>query len=475
MMGLYGTLNLGARALQTQSQGLAVAGQNLANVNNTAYSRQRLLVQTTTALPTAIGPQGSGVSAVAIQRIHDALLDRQIQTEASVSGFWTARQSALQSTQTNLGEALGSSAQGTDGTSTAGAVGAQSTLGTELDGLFNEFQNLATSPASLSQRGVLLSQAQDLAAQFHQTDHRLAELQGTLNDSVNSGVSQASELLQSVASLNEQIRRAELGASGSANDLRDRRQQQLETLAGLTNVESVEEADGQVNLSIGGNLLVSGQQVLATLETYDAGSGQSLVRTSTGTPLTLTGGSIQGTIDARDGTLATVRSGLDTLAQTLATEVNSAHRAGFNLDGGTGADFFTGTTAATLAVNSALVGNPALIQASGNAGAAGDNQTALALAGLADKPFAALGGRTFAADYAGVVTTVGQALASANGQVADQQLVSGMLQQQRSSVSGVSIDEEMTDLLKYQKAFQASARIVTTVDQMLDEVINMKR
>jgi flagellar hook-associated protein 1 FlgK len=473
MMGLYGTLNLGTRALQTQSQGLAVAGQNLANVNNPAYTRQRLLVQTTGALPSALGSQGTGVSAVAIQRIHDSLLERQIQGEASVSGFWTANQNALQAAQTNLGEALDGTTRNANGTTSA--VGAQSTLATDLDGLFNEFQNLASAPASLAQRGVLLSKAQNLAAQFNQTDGRLASLNGTLNDSVTADVGQATELLQSVARLNEQIRRAESGASGSANDLRDLRQQKIETLAGLTNVETAEDPDGQVNVSVGGNLLVSGQQVLATLETYAAGGGQRLVRTSTGTALTLTGGSVQGTIDARDGALATLRGNLDTLAKTLATEVNTVHAAGFNLSGGTGADFFTGTSAGTLKVNAALVGNPALLQASGNPAAAGDNRTAQALASLAYQPLAALGGQTFAASYARTVIGVGEALATANGQVSDQQLVAGMLQTQRSAVSGVSIDEEMTDLVRYQKAFQASARIISTVDELLNEVINMKR
>lgn len=473
MIGLYGTLNLGTRALQTQSQGLAVAGQNLANVNNPAYSRQRLLVQTTPSLSAPCGSEGTGVSAVAIQRMHDALLDSQIQGETSYSGFWTAQQNALQYAQTNLGEALDSSAaQGTDA---SGAVGAQSSLANDLSGLFTEFQKLAQSPASLSERGILLKQAQNLAAQFNQTDGRLRDLNDTLNQSVTSDVAKADELLQSIADLNRQIRGAEAGASGSANDLRDLRQQKLESLAGLANVETAEDANGQVSVSIGGSLLVSGQKVLASLEAYDAGGGQQLVRTSDGTPLTLTSGSLQGTIDARDGALATVRSGLNTLAGTLIAEVNTVHRAGFNLSGGTGAVFFTGSSASDVEVNAALVSDPSLLQASGDPAAVGDNRTALALASLATQPITALGGQTLPAAYAGLVSSLGQSLSTADGHVQDQQLVQTMLQNQRSAVSGVSIDEEMTDLVKYQKAFQASARIISTIDEMLTEIINLKR
>ena len=473
MMGLEGTRNLGVRALQTQSQGLAVTGQNLANVNNPAYTRQRLLVQTSSGLPSAIGSQGTGVNAVGIQRIHNALLDRQIQNESSVSGFWSTQQRALLSAQTHLGEALDSSAQGTSGS--AGGLGAQSSLASDLDGLFNEFQSLAASPASLSQRSVLLSRAQNLAAQFNQTGQRLGELNDALNSSVVADVGEVNKLLQGVAQLNDQIRRAEAGTPGSANDLRDLRQQKIETLAGYTNVDVNEDADGQVNLAVDGTLLVSGRQVMETIEAYDSGGRQQMVRTSTGTALALTGGSIQGTIDARDGALATLRGGLDTLASTLATEVNAVHRGGYNLNGGSGADFFVGTSATTLRVNADLVRDPALLQASGTAGAVGDNQKLLQLAALADRPLAGLGGQTFSANYARRVSALGESLATANGQVEDQDLIAGMLQRQRSSVSGVSVDEEMTNLVQYQKAFQASARIVSTVDEMLTEVINLKR
>ncbi len=474
MLGLYGTLNLGTRALQTHSQGLAIAGQNLANVNNPAYTRQRLQLQTSATISTPDGPQGTGVTSAGIQRIHDSLLDRQIQNETSVSGFWNAQQGALRSTQWSLGEALNSSTQGASGTGGTNAA-ASSTLGTDLTGLFNEFHTLAASPASLPNRQVLLAKAQNLAAQFNEVDQRLAGVHATLNETVTQGVGEANELLTSIAHLNEQIRRSEAGGTGSANDLRDSRQQKLEALAELTNFESVEDSDGQVNITVGGELLVSGRQVLTPLVANDPGTGRVMVQTGTGVALGLTGGSLQGTIDARDGALASSRSELDTLAKTLATEVNTLHRSGFNLQGGTNADFFTGTTAADLAVNAALLGNPSLIQASGNATAAGDNQVALALGRLAEQPQAALGGRTFAAAYAHNITGVSQTLANANTQVEDQALLAGLLQGRRSSISGVSIDEEMTDLMKYQKAFQASARIVSVVDQLLDEILSLKR
>ena len=163
------------------------------------------------------------------------------------------------------------------------------------------------------------------------------------------------------------------------------------------------------------------------------------------------------------------------LASNLITEVNDIHSTGYSLTGSSGASFFTGTSAADMAVNTDLMGNPSLLQASGTSGATGDNQTALAMAKLAAKPLNALNGQTFSGGYSNAVTLLGQAAASVNSQMSDQKVVQNMLTQQRSSLSGVSLDEEMSNMITFQKAFQASAKIVSTVDEMLSTIINMKQ
>jgi flagellar hook-associated protein 1 FlgK len=224
--------------------------------------------------------------------------------------------------------------------------------------------------------------------------------------------------------------------------------------------------------------MVADGQVVDTVETYDAGGGQLLVRVaSTDTPLSLTGGSLQGTIEARDGSLAALRGNVNSLASLLITEVNTVHGAGFSLTGSTGEAFFLGTNAANIQVNTALQSNPALVQAAGVAGAPGDNQVALALAELSQKAHAALNNQTFNEGYgqAQAVAGFGQALSSVNTQLSDQELVEGMMKRQRDSISGVSLDEEMADLTRFQRAFEASARLITTVDELLQTVVNMKR
>jgi flagellar hook-associated protein 1 FlgK len=472
MLGLLGTLNLASRSLQTQMTGVEVTGQNLANVNTTGYTRQSVEIQTSPDVSTDIGQEGTGANAVAIQQVVNAILNSQIQTQQSTSGYWNAQQTALQSAQTGLDEFLNGTGSTTSTTSTNSTT--DTGLSGQLSGLFSAFQAVATSPTSISARQALVSSAQTLASTFNQVNSQLDASRASLNTSLGSDVDSANKLISGIADLNQQISTAEF-TGATPNDLLDEREQDLENLSSLTNITTSTGTNGAVDVSIGGQTLVSGDQVLDTLKTYDAGGGQLLVQTATGgVNLTLTGGSMQGTIDARDGELATMQSGINTLASTLITQVNSVHSGGFSLTGTTGANFFNGSDAATINVNAALVSNPSLIQASGTSTATGDNSVALQLADLASATQSGLSNQTFSDSYGQTVATLGDSLQTANEQVTNQTAVTNMLATQRSSVSGVNVDEEMTNLMSFQRAYEASAQLVTTVNTMLGDVLAMK-
>jgi flagellar hook-associated protein 1 FlgK len=339
----------------------------------------------------------------------------------------------------------------------------------------NEFQNLANDPSSLSERQIVVSKAAQLATQFNQTDGRIAAVQNALNGTLNGDVTQANQLLADIAKLNQEIGIAQTNG-GAPNDLLDTRQDKIEQLSELIKVDVSSGSNGALNISVNGTSLVTDIQVADTLETYDAGSGQLLLRTQTGgVPLNPVSGAMQGIIAVRDGALADVRSSINSLAATLISEVNQIHTAGYGLADSTGANFFNGSSAADIQVNNALLNNPSLVQASGAAGAPGDNQTALALAQLSSKSIAGLSNQTFNQSYTQAVTALGQAAASINCQVDDQKVVTNMLTKQRQSLSGVSLDEEMANMLTYQRAYQASSKIITTVDEMLSTLINMKQ
>jgi flagellar hook-associated protein 1 len=476
MLGLFGTLNLGIRSLSTQQQGMEVSGHNLANVNNPAYARQRLSIQTSVSLPTTLGPQGTGAEAVAITQIRSALLDRQVQSETSISGSLTAQQQALQLLQSDLGQQIDRQAIGAEGTTAAQGSGSSQGLAEGLSDLFSAFQSVSTNPTSMAERQVLVITAQRITSQFNQVAQRLSNTERSLNESLQTDVDQANQAIQDIAKLNEQITATEVGGAGQANDLRDQRQKKLEELAKLVNFTSTSLPSGAIDISIGGVSMTSGAQVIDRVETYDAGNGQLMVRAQTaGTSLALSSGSIQGTIEVRDGETATLKRDINDLATRLVDRVNTLHRNGYGLTGTTGEDFFTGTDATSINVNSRLVTDPALIQASGTVGATGDNQVMLALAQLANERLPEFNAQTFNERYGQSVAALGESLASLNTQIDNQDAVSKMLLQQRDSLSGVSLDEEMTDLIKYQKAFQASARLITTLDTMLDTIVNLKR
>ena len=189
----------------------------------------------------------------------------------------------------------------------------------------------------------------------------------------------------------------------------------------------------------------------------------------------ITSGSIEGAITTRDGAVANLRQQFNDLASKFIEKVNAIHGSGFGLDGTTGAALFTGTDAASIAVNSDLSNNPSLLQGSDAFGETGNNKVLLQIAGLGSQNIPELQGKTFAQTYSHAVTDLGGVLNQTNKNVTDFDLNMTMLTRQRDSVSGVSVDEEMTNLVKFQKAFSATAKVVTTIDEMLDTVINMKR
>ncbi len=465
MLGLFGALDLASRSLATQQEGTAVAGQNMANVNNPAYAREQTVIQSSDSIETPAGEEGTGADVVSITEARDSLLDNQIQAENSVTGSFTAQQTALQNAEAYLGEQLSSAS------SSSSAADSPNGLAAQLSSLFNSFSSMTTGagdPASVVQA------AQEVTSQFNQVSANLSQVRGNLNTSIQSGVASCNQDLSQIATLNQQIVQAEAGG-GTANDLVDTRQQTIENLAGMVNISTSAQTDGSVNISIGGVSMVAGSSAVDGLQTYDAGGGQLLIQDeNSATPLAVTGGSIGGNITARDGALSTLQTSLDTLASQLITQVNNIYSAGYDSSGGTGQLFFTGNNAANIGVNSALVSDPSQFQASSTAGAGGDTQIALALANLATQTIPALGNQSLSQSYAQTVSGLGSAIDTATDQLNTSQAISTSLTNQRSSESGVSIDQEMTDLMEYQKAYEASAQLVTTLDNMMETVIDMK-
>jgi flagellar hook-associated protein 1 FlgK len=467
MLGLFGTLDVAARSLSVQQEEMALAGQNVSNANNTAYADEQLEVSEATPVDTPFGEEGTGAQITGITDTRDALLDSQIQAEASTSGSLSAQQTNLQNAEAYLDEQVTSSSSSTADDSPNG-------LAADLSNLFDSFQSLSNDPGDLSLRQTAVQSAQQVATQFNQVSTQLSTVQADLNTSVQNDVASSNQDLSSIASLNKEIVAAQAGG-GSADQLVDQREETLENLAGLANFSTTTQANGAVDVSLGGVTMVSGGSVTDQLQTYTDSSGNQQVQAqNAGTPLTLTGGSIEGEITARDGALARLQSGLNTLASQLITQVNTVYSAGYDLNGNTGQDLFTGSAASDIGVNSNVANDPTQFQAAGAASSAGDNTVVLALAQLGGQKIAGLSKQTFSASYAQTVSDLGDAISSVNDQLSNSQAVTQMLATQRASTSGVSTDTEMTNLIQYQKAYEASAELVSTLNQMMQTVVSMK-
>ncbi len=466
MSGLFSTLNSSSMALNAHARAIETTGKNLANVNNPNYARQRVVYGDRGSVETPQGVESLGLEVLSVRQLRDVLLDRQLMREIGQGGSLDAQRDALRRAQAGLGQNI-------DGSADVSAAGSASGgLSASLDNFFNAFQNLAARPTDVGARQTLLQKAAILTDTLQETDARLAQAQSDIGTEVTGDVTQVNTLITTIAGLNSQIARLEITHPGAANDLRDQRQARLEELAAILPVEVSDLGDGQVRLAVkdasnADIVLLDGPTINGTV----AFTGTGLTGGSPATAIALSSGSINGALQARDGAIQTLRDNLDLLAEQLVTSVNAA----YNPSSTVGGDFFdpAGTTAATITLRSSLTAGTLV---TGTSGAAGDNSIALAVAALANQTFATGSGDlidgTLGQFYGSAVSDLGQTLATTTARANDQDNIQRLVRNQRDTVSGVSLDEEMADLVRFQRAFQASSRVFSVVDELLDTVVN---
>src|SRR5258708_7579507 len=223
MSGLFSSLNTTVKALNAQSRGIDLSGRNLANVNNPNYARQRVILGDRGTVVTPDGAQSLGIEALGVQQLRDSLLDRQVTREISLNASYAAEQQGYQRAQAGLGQSVAATSAA-DGSTGSG-------LDAALNDFFNAFQGLASRPTDVGERQTLLQKAGILTDRIQLTDSRLTQVQSDLDAQIGSDVTTANGLLQTIADLNSQIARVEIGNPGSAVDLRDQREARIEHLA----------------------------------------------------------------------------------------------------------------------------------------------------------------------------------------------------------------------------------------------------
>jgi flagellar hook-associated protein 1 FlgK len=414
--------------LVANQQALDITGHNIANANTEGYSRETAVLQTNPPITipaasplTGKGAQlGTGVAVADYTRIHNTYLDSQYRTQNSALSGAATQSGGLTQAQAAFNEP------------TSAGVAAQ------LSAFWSSWNSLADSPTSEAAKEGVVSAGQQLARSFNQLSAQLttfAAQAGEQYESLTGANGEVEDFAVQVAELNQQIKIAQQ-AGQTPNDLLDRRDLLLDKLSTLAQVTVSLQPDGTDTVTFGdaAKPLVEGSTANWPQALTSAAGGKL------GALLSLSGES---------GTLAGYRTALDEVAAALAESVNALH---------TSTPFFSGTTAATLAVAVA----PGKVQSSSTK-ASGGNDVALAIT--------ALRGGEADQHYAGLVEKLGSDVMTAQDNATNYQTTVTAIANQRQSVSGVSLDEEMTNLIAFQRGYQASARTLTAMDQMLETLI----
>jgi flagellar hook-associated protein 1 FlgK len=438
-------------------------------------------------------PVGGGVYVASVQRIYDNVLNKQINDGTSLQGNNDSKLQTLQQVEPYLNEISGNS------------------IGDAMQGLSDSWQSLSLNPAGISERQTVLGKAQILVDTFHQVSDGIINAQNFADQSLTAVATDVTSKAKEIADLNTQIMTTEQ-ANGNSNELRDKRDLLIQQLSKQVGISYTEQSDGMKVTLLGGETLVSGVQY-ATLYTNKVGTGvttNEIRITAPGAPplaanpagdvnvtLTIGGsnnskGSIGGLLYARDTAMPTYLGKLDELAYNLAYQINTQHAAGWNLNNTTGQAFFSpaaGSTAppalpadyagysSTISVAITNTNDIAAADTNPLTGGVGNNKNALLLAGVANTQVAFSGGvmSTTANFYNSLVANIGVDVQGSKNLSAQNEAFVKQLNNLRASNSGVSLDEELTNLIKYQKAFEGASKVISTASQMMDTLLGLIR
>lgn len=456
MANLMGTMSIALGALKNNQEALDVTSNNIANQNTPGYSRQRVNLSESTYLQVGQLQFGTGAQVDNIQSIRDQVLDFRLNSEMSTQSGLDSYLQPMQQIQSYFNEASGTGLQ------------------SSISGFYNSLTQLSTNPSSVPLRQSVISSAQTLAQTFNNSANNLNNIKAAMDAQVPSLTQQANTLTQSIAALNLKISQAS-GSGQQSGVLEDQRNQLIQKLSQIIEVQTIDGGHGSVSLSTsGGAALVVGAQSFALQSVQDPTTGLNDVQTADGRNITssISGGQLGGILRVRDQGIPTLLSQLDTLASGIATAVNTQHQAGTDLNGNPGQALFNvpATAPGTASVITVNITDPRLI-AAGTSTDAGDNSNILKIA--AQQSQTIVNGQSPVDYYSNTVAQLGTNVQQAIIQQSSQDVVVQQLQAQVNSVSGVSLDEEAANLVKFQSAYQAAARVVNVVDQMTQTVLSM--
>ncbi|MFQ6039334.1 MAG: flagellar hook-associated protein FlgK [Candidatus Poribacteria bacterium] len=492
-MSLITGLNMGRGALQAQQSALQVIGNNIANVNTPGYCRQKVNLKTGLPQTDPIGQISSGVTVESASRARDVLLNRILRRETQNLGHYETLKNSLEQIESIFNEP------------------SETGLSSLMSQFFNAWEDLANNPEHLSARMALRERGTALAKAINETHFRLSQLQEDIGETLKGKIEEVNNIAQQIANLNQQIKTTE-ASKKIANELRDRRDLLVDQLSSFVDIDVLETEDGTLTINAGQKNLVSG---MYASEFGIEGDSRSLSVRYVPTPsakaelflkfgegqettVNVRNGELKGLLDVHNNIIPDYQKRLDDLAAGLAKEVNELHKTGFGLDGSTGQSFFTFTSASsnppdplykggnhrgesysdntgaasTIALDEAIAADVKKIATSAEIDAPSDNSIALMISQLRTKEVMNEDTATLSDFYQSMIAELGAQSQNAAQFRDAQELVVSQIHQRRESVSGVSLDEEAIDLVNYQSAYQAAARYINAINELLDVVVN---
>ncbi|WP_084125108.1 flagellar hook-associated protein FlgK [Demequina sp. NBRC 110054] len=471
MSSTFSGLSTAYSSLVAQRQALEVAGQNIANANTEGYTRQRVSMSavssnTVTSLwSSSTATSGNGVTVASLERLSDQFLDSRLRTQTASAAQAEATASTLESLESVVADL-------TDDTG----------ITTALSDFWNAWQDVANAPDSDSARTVLLGTAETLTIQMADAYNSFESLWDEGRTSVDAYVTEVNTTAATIADLNEQIRGITT-SGGSANELIDQRDLLITQLSELTGATAVLQDDGTANVFLDGNMLVQGNSATEIVATGSYGMAAALaepvsadavsLQWANGNSLTLDGGTLAGVVaslqpTSEGGSISAAVDAINDLATRVADQVNAIHAAGYAIDGTTtGNDFFAiaAGTPAALGI-SVAISDTDLIAAGDGANGEYDGSIADAISQLStaeDGPDSTW--QTYIVD-------LGVATASARTRADSAEATRATAESQQLANASVDIDEEVTNMVAYQRAYEAASRVMTAMDEMLDTLIN---
>jgi flagellar hook-associated protein 1 len=459
---MFQGLSTALTALYANQQALDTTGNNIANVNTEGYSRQSVMMdpasgQTVPSFWTTGSRVGTGVNVTNIVRLRDEFLDNRSLTEHGTSGNLTQMASTYNTLELTFKEPSDTGIQ------------------EQLAKFWASFDDVANNPTDVSARTSVIEQAKTLVNGLQQASSDLDELSTATLTGLKNNVKQLNAYAKSVADLNQAIQSAYQGGS-TPNALLDQRDLLVSKMSDMAGVSVQQTQNGSIAVSVGGVPIVR-DNTTRTLQVDDSGSPVQLRWDGDHDPDTqnegpkalVTGGTLLGQVTTLNTTIPKYKTLVDNVATNLISTVNSQHAAGLDAYGNPGGAFFTGTNASTIDVSSTLAADPKLFAAAGAGGGSADQENARKLAALADSQTGPDN------QYRLLVNTLGVESQRATNQADIQSSIVQSVDSARDSVSGVSLDEEMANMVKFQKAYSASAKYLNVMNDVLDTLINLVR